>query len=52
MALWLLEEMPAWGLSLKGWGVAQCGVLAWLCQVLAPLHYSGEKKNKLSQKVP
>lgn len=33
-------------LSLRGWGVAQCGVLAWPCQALALLHYSGEKNRE------
>lgn len=44
IALWLLDACRK--LSLRGWGVAQCGVLAWLCQALALLHYSGEKNRE------
>lgn len=34
------------GLSLRGWDVAQCGVLAYLCQALALFHYSGVSVDK------
>lgn len=45
IALWLLDACRR--LSLRGRGVAQCGVLAWLCQALALFTTVDERKEKI-----
>lgn len=44
-ALWLLDACR--GLSLRGRGVAQCGVVAWLCHALALFTTVDKRKEKI-----